>query len=250
MAIAHRGASGTRPENTMAAFREALALGIRCLECDVRLSRDGCIVVIHDVKVDRTTDGSGRVADLDVALLRALDAGAWFDPRFRGERIPLLEEVLAILPEDGRLVVEIKEDDRSPRLTDAVLSLLETVQGRGRVGISAFEWPTLRRVRERSSSVEVSALLRAPAGGAWDEAALTELLAEASRVGANILCPNASTITGELVNRLHAAGYPVRAWGLKGRDEPEMARLIACGADGMTTDYPEVLAEFHRRLGA
>ena len=231
MAIAHRGASGVLPENTLAAFREALAMDVRDLECDVRLSRDGGIVVIHDATVDRTTDGRGRVADLTLAALRALDAGG-------GERIPLLEELLAILPDDGRLVVEIKEDDRFPRLTDAVVSLLAKRHGPGRVGISAFEAPTLRRARELSPSLELSALLRDTAG------ALDEALA----IGVDILCPKASAVTAELVARLHALGCRVRAWGIQGRDEAEMARLIRCGADGMTTDYPDVLAALHRRL--
>jgi glycerophosphoryl diester phosphodiesterase len=231
MAIAHRGASGVRPENTLAAFREALAMGIRDLECDVRLSRDGRIVVIHDANVDRTTDGSGRVADLSLAELRALDAGG-------GERIPLLEDLLAILPADGGLVIEIKEDERFPRLTDAVVALLAKRRGPGSVGISAFEAPTLRRVRELSRSLELSALLRDTAG------ALDEALA----IGVDILCPKASAITAELVARLHALGCRVRAWGLQGRDEAEMERLIRCGADGMTTDYPDVLAELYRRL--
>lgn len=232
MTIAHRGASGVRPENTLASFRHALALGIKHLECDVHLSRDGAIVVIHDHTVDRTTNGRGRVADLSLAELRALDAGG-------GERIPLLEELLAILPRDGRLVIEIKEDERFPRLTDAVVAMAEQAGAeRGRIGISAFEMATLRRVRELAPGLELSALLRDTGG----------TLAEARSIGANIMCPKASAITAELVEELHAAGYPVRAWGLKGRDEREMERLIRIGADGMTTDYPDVLAGLHRRL--
>ncbi len=232
MTIAHRGASGIRPENTLASFREALALGILHLECDVHLSRDGHIVVIHDATVDRTTSGRGRVRDMTLAELRALDAG-------KGERIPLLEELFAILPDQGRLVIEIKEDERFPRLTDAVVAMVESRQElRGRLGISAFEWDTLRRVRQLSQQIELSALLRDAAGA----------LAEAQSTGVNILCPKASDVTAGMVAQLHAAGYLVRAWGLKGRDEAEMARLIECGADGMTTDYPDVLAALHRRL--
>ncbi len=217
----------------MASFREALAMGIGYLECDVRLSRDGQIVVIHDATVDRTTSGSGRVADLALAELRALDAG-------EGERIPLFEELLAILTPESCLVVEIKEDDRFPRLTDAVVAVLAKRRGPGRVGISAFEAPTLRRVKELSPSLELSALLRDTAG------ALDEALA----VGVDTLCPKASAVTAELVARLHALGCRVRAWGLKGPDEAEMERLIRCGADGMTTDYPDVLARLYGRLRA
>jgi glycerophosphoryl diester phosphodiesterase len=236
MTIAHRGASGARPENTLAAFRHALELGIRHLECDVRLSRDGQIVVMHDATVDRTTDGRGRVSDLTLAELRALDAGGRFAPAWAGERIPLLDELLAIVPADARIVVEIKDDDRFPRLTDATVDALRGWDPDGRrVGISAFEVPTLRRVHGLWPAVELSALLR--------EAA--DPMAGAA-TGATILCPRASDIDAALVERLHAAGYVVRAWGLKGRDEAEMKRLVACGVDGMTTDYPDVLAALYR----
>jgi glycerophosphoryl diester phosphodiesterase len=237
MTIAHRGASGVRPENTLASFRHALDLGIRHLECDVRLSRDERIVVIHDATVDRTTNGKGRVSDLTLSELRALDAGRGLDG-WAGERIPLLDELLAIVQADTRIVVEIKEDDRFPRLTDATVDALRRWDpGAERVGISAFELPTVRRVRELWPSVELSALLREASDPMAGAAA-----------GANILCPRAADVGAALVERLHAAGYVVRAWGLKGRDEAEMARLVDCGVDGMTTDYPDVLARIVARV--
>src|SRR5262245_31720314 len=94
MAIAHRGASSYAPENTFAAFDLAIEMGARHLELDVHFSSDGHLVVIHDDTVDRTTDGSGPVTSRSLAALTALDAGAWFDPRFKGERIPTLGAVL------------------------------------------------------------------------------------------------------------------------------------------------------------
>ncbi|MBZ0251997.1 MAG: hypothetical protein K8I02_01540, partial [Candidatus Methylomirabilis sp.] len=90
--IAHRGASGECPENTLAAFGRALEIGVDMVEFDVHLSRDGVPVVIHDDDVRRTTDGRGLVKDLTLAELRRLDAGGWKDARFAGERIPTLEE--------------------------------------------------------------------------------------------------------------------------------------------------------------
>jgi glycerophosphoryl diester phosphodiesterase len=104
LVCAHRGRSGVAPENTLAAFEAAVDLGADFLELDVRRSADGEIVCIHDATVDRTTDGTGAVADLTLAELRALDAGSWKDARYAGERIPLLSAVLAqIAP---RLVVD------------------------------------------------------------------------------------------------------------------------------------------------
>lgn len=95
---AHRGASTTHPENTLAAFREALRHGVHQIEFDIRMTRDGHIVLMHDATVGRTTDGEGRVTDLTLKQMRALDAGAWKGARFAGERVPTLEETLAMMP--------------------------------------------------------------------------------------------------------------------------------------------------------
>ena len=92
---AHRGASASAPENTLAAFRAAEAAGAAGIELDVHLSADGVPVVIHDETVDRTTDGHGPVAALTLCRLRQLDAGRWFAPAFAGEALPTLEEILA-----------------------------------------------------------------------------------------------------------------------------------------------------------
>src|SRR3990172_9288447 len=104
--FAHRGASAHAPENTLAAFRRALDDGSPAIEFDVKLSADGHAVVIHDQTVDRTTDGHGRVRELTLEQLKALDAGGWFDSAFRGERIPTLDEVLASL--DRRALMNIE----------------------------------------------------------------------------------------------------------------------------------------------
>ena len=108
LVIAHRGASRRRPDNTLAAFDEALRLGCDAIELDVQLSRDGVPVVFHDKTLSRTGAGRKRVARLDLAELRALDAGGWFDAAYRGEHIPTLKEVLRRYGGRTRLLVEIK----------------------------------------------------------------------------------------------------------------------------------------------
>ena len=97
--IGHRGASGSAPENTLAAFRKAAALGARWVEFDVRLSADGRCILLHDDTVDRTTDGKGRADRMMLEDLAGLDAGAWFDREFAGETIPTLEETIDLLGE-------------------------------------------------------------------------------------------------------------------------------------------------------
>jgi alkaline phosphatase D len=105
---AHRGASDTHPENTLAAFREAIRLGVHMIEFDVALSKDGQLVLMHDTTVDRTTDGNGHVSELTLAELKKLDAGSWKNNRFKGERIPTLGEALAIMPDNMWLNVHLK----------------------------------------------------------------------------------------------------------------------------------------------
>src|ERR1700676_1225911 len=94
LVIAHRGASGNAPENTLAAFKKAVALGATFIETDLQLSRDARFVAIHDATVNRTTNGQGTVHDMTLADLRRLDAGSWFGSEYAGERIPTLEEIL------------------------------------------------------------------------------------------------------------------------------------------------------------
>ena len=130
---AHRGASATHPENTLSALQEAVRLGAQQIEFDLRMTADGAVVLMHDERVDRTTDGQGAVAELRLDEIRQLDAGSWKDLRFRGERVPTLEEALAILPRTVWLNLHIKDAralpavlrqvERSGRRSQAIVSL-------------------------------------------------------------------------------------------------------------------------------
>jgi len=112
---AHRGASATHPENTVAALLEAVRLGAQMVEIDLALSRDRQIVLMHDATVDRTTNGHGRVEDLSLSELQELDAGAWKSPQFRGERVPTFHEALAVLPMNIWINVHLKGDEELAR---------------------------------------------------------------------------------------------------------------------------------------
>ena len=106
---AHRGASKSHPENTLAAFREAIRLGVHQIEFDVNMTKDGHLVLMHDLTVDRTTDGSGRVADLTLSQIKGLDAGRWKGAQFAGEKIPTLAEALEVMPPDIWLNIHLKD---------------------------------------------------------------------------------------------------------------------------------------------
>ena len=156
LVIAHRGASGTAPENTLAAFRRAVACGADMVELDVQLTRDGEVVVVHDFTLDRTTDGTGAVGASSLAEIRRLDAGAWFAPAFLGEAVPTLGEVLGAI---GLPVnVELKPvGDQG--LEAETLAVVRAAGALGRVVFSSFDPGALERLR--ALTPEAFALARA-----------------------------------------------------------------------------------------
>jgi glycerophosphoryl diester phosphodiesterase len=162
LVIAHRGSSAYAPENTLAAFQLAAEQQADAIELDVDLTRDGHVVVMHDAAIDRTTDGSGYVGDLTLTEIRQADAGAWKDAAFKGERVPLLEEVLEAVGQQLLINVEIK--DRSllgNGLEAQVAALIAKHNLIDRVLISSFNPFSLRRVK-RSDARLACGLLHAP----------------------------------------------------------------------------------------
>jgi glycerophosphoryl diester phosphodiesterase len=154
--IGHRGAAAAAPENTLAGLREAAELGARWVEFDVKLTRDGRPILAHDDRLERTTDGRGRFAELTFAEVRKLDAGSWFAPRFRGERVPTLEEALSLCGELGLGInLEIKpcrgREVETARV--AVATLCARWPADRPVLISSFAPACLRVARELAPEV-------------------------------------------------------------------------------------------------
>ena len=253
MNIAHRGFSGAQPENTLASFKAAVEMGIEFIECDVRFTNDRHIVVIHDRTVDRTTNGSGLVSDFSLAELKQLDAGSWFSEDSAGERIPTLQETLTTVAGSAELVVEIKDSVYFPPIVEEVVNLVKSGGFVETVNVSAFHWDVLTRVKELEPNLKTSALIMFNSES-FDEfeevdGALVkvythteELINDASRSNVDIVCPPARAITRSMVEQLHEAGFLVRAWGVNGKNMEEMSYLVSCGVDGMTTNYPHLLA--------
>ncbi len=261
--IAHRGASGYCPENTMAAFNRAGELGIKWMECDVRLTEDNQVVVIHDQTVDRTTEGSGAVSGFKLQDLQKLDAGAWFSPEFEGEQIPTLVQLLDGLGSQCQLVVEIKDGIYFPRIIELTVSQILERGLESRVQISAFSWEVLVGVKELCPQIKTQALIaygeEGTRGATVDGGEIPiysdpqTLLRDASSYGVDVVCPPAAWIERSLVSILHQGGFLVRAWGVKDDASAEMLRLIEAGADGMTTNFPDrlelIFASFQNRRG-
>ncbi len=225
--IAHRGASANFPENTLAAFRAAVEAGAQMIELDVQASRDGALVVLHDETVERTTDGFGRVDAIELAELKRLDAGVRFSERFRGERIPTLDEVFrAITPRCG-LNVEIK----SRGVEAGVCELFRKYGAYATSLVSSFEWDALERVKRIDSDVRIALLAEKRRDG---------LVQAALAMGAYAVNPRADMVDAEFCASVHARGLKLYTWTV---DAPELMRfLIEAGVDGIMTNRPDLLS--------
>jgi glycerophosphoryl diester phosphodiesterase len=231
LVIAHRGASSYAPENTFAAFDLALHMGASHIELDVHATADGHLVVIHDDMVDRTTNGSGPVASHTLATLKALDAGSWFEPRFAGERIPALDEVLERYKGRAHIHTEIK--GHSPGLAQRIVDLVRRHGMTEQVTVTSFQRTPLEETRAYAPEL--------PTG--WLVPEITDaLVAQARAMRLTQLCPRANVLTPEIVERLHAEGFVVRAWGVA--NEELMRRALDAGVDGMTVNFPDKLLAY------
>jgi glycerophosphoryl diester phosphodiesterase len=224
--IAHRGASGTRPENTLVAFRRAVELGAHMIELDVQCARDGAVVVIHDETLDRTSDGVGPVCNRTLAELSELDAGRWFGAEWAGERIPTLAAVLRAVSIPINVELKPTGDDGLERRTLAVVEAAGALQ---RVVFSSFAAESLVRLRALSATAELAVL--------WDRTAVAGALRLAEGVGARALHVRTSRSAPESIAAGHAAGLQVRVWTVNTR--AVLAPLQVAGVDAVFTDYPE-----------
>ena len=240
--IAHRGASLRAAENTLAAFELALAAGAQVLECDVQLSRDGVAVVMHDAKVDRTTDGRGAVRDLDWQSIRGLDAGyaKRFGDEFRGQRVPRLEELLDLARGRAAVFVEIKPEalaDRDGRIEASVVEAARSTAMMDAVGVLSFAPRALQRVRELAPAFPRGLVFRW-----WRSRRLVE---ETLAAGADYMVGYVPRLLGapELVAAAHAAGLHVGAYVA---DSAELvAGLVQLGVDGVATNaVDEIIPRF------
>jgi glycerophosphoryl diester phosphodiesterase len=242
--IGHRGCAGEVPENTLASFQRGLETGAVILESDVHITRDGIPVLIHDDHVGRVTEGSGRVAELDLAQIQKLDAGYRFGPdasghpfRGRGLRIPTLREAFEAFPE-ARFNLELKQD--LPGLVEETLALLEELDRAERTLLTAEHAPLMRRIHAEldarglpaargASAADVLGFLRCALDGSPPAAGPMALQVPADFRGQPL-------VTEPLVRHAHAHGIAVHVWTINEPDE--MNRLLDLGVDGLVTDFP------------
>jgi glycerophosphoryl diester phosphodiesterase len=217
----HRGALGTEPENTLRSFRRAVADGCDEIELDLRVSADGELVIMHDAAVDRTTSGSGEVAALTLAELRALDAGL-------GEQVPTWAETVAAI--DVRFQAEVKAEAAVPLLAQ---SLKSDPSLAARTLVTSFHPEILLAVRAAFPDVTTGHIF-----GRTPE--LADVITRTRAAEAPWSLCGIAGLTPEAVDALHAAGLQVTAWPVP--DPTTLAQAIALGVDGITTDNPHLLA--------
>jgi glycerophosphoryl diester phosphodiesterase len=225
--MGHRGAMGTAPENTMASFKQAVELGVEAIELDVHLSKDGKLVVIHDETVDRTTDGTGEVAELTLAELKALDAGSSFDPKFAGERIPTLEEVLAWAKDVVPVVIEVKFNKHLQQIVQATVAEVERLGAADRVAVISFDHNVSFGVKSLRPNIITAALYVSRP---------VDPVGVATAAKADGLLPMWGLLTPDQVEKAHAAKLWVGCWAPN--TEAELKHAIAMGADMIGTNFP------------
>ncbi|MEU3341086.1 glycerophosphodiester phosphodiesterase [Streptomyces sp. NPDC002144] len=216
LTIGHRGVMGVEPENTLRSFVAAQQAGLDVIELDLHLSKDGALVVMHDSDVDRTTDGTGPIADKTLEELRALDAG-------RGERVPVFEEVLDAV--QAPLQAEIKDVQAARALAEVMLDR-DLVP---RVEVSSFHDEAVAEIARLVPGVR-TALVGSRFG--------TDIVDRAVEVGAATVCLNIRRLTLEIVEQARKADLRVIGWVVNTQDHLRLVRALQL--DGATTDYPEI----------
>ena len=242
--IAHRGGAGIFPENTFAAMRKAALLGVDVLDMDARLSKDGVLVAFHDKTLNRTTNGSGEVADYRADELAMLNAAAHFvspdGNKHRTEPIPRIADILRAFASGNLLfVIEIKNRDKQGKLAAQKLAdIVNSLNLQKRVIVGSFDGAPLATYRKALTNAATSASRYEAAGiilsGGLYAPPLAALQIPPSFAGLELA-------SRESIGKFRARGYAVHYWTIN--DAGQMAQLVANGADGIFSDYPNILRE-------
>jgi glycerophosphoryl diester phosphodiesterase len=247
LVIAHRGHSIDVPENTLEAYRRAVEIGTEMIECDVNMTRDGVLVMIHDWTVDRTTDGSGAVSSLTLEEIGRLDAGSWFRPEYRGLRVPTTAETIELGREAGiSMCFEVKggAPTEFQNVADALADLLAERDALDWAFMSSYDHDALGRARARVPDL-LFAPERLPDDVPPDP---DEAIRQATALRAPVLQNHWRFLTPELVAGLHDHDIAVWAWPTTA--DAEIAVSIAAGVDGVMGDDVAAMVRAVADLGA
>jgi len=245
--VAHRGGSMLAPENTLAAFRNALNFPLDAIELDVHMSHDGHLIVFHDNIVDKRTNGKGNILDLDFAYLRSLNAaahfpGGWPEP----QQIPTLREVLDVAKGHVQVYIEIKQSKRDviygryPNIVEAVIDEVRSASMLDQVLVISFDWMILPQVKLLEPAVQTGALV---SDDVWDpqaDHALDMLIEQVKELGCNWINMDKDLLTQSMPAILHQHGYKLGLWTVN--NATAMRHFIDAGVDSLTSDRPNLFA--------
>jgi len=234
LVIAHRGFSGQYPENTMVAFQKAIELGCDMIELDVHFSQDKELVVIHDDKLDRTTNGQGRVYDFTLKEIKNFDAGSWVGSRFSAEKVPTLKEILQMAKDKIPVNIEIKDPkERQYPIEELAEGALKEVKEAGmlhQVNFFSFNPSALRKIKEKEPKAWITLVY----GKGWKT--LREVTGGEDYP---ILGLRDRTLAKDDIAKIHEQGFQIYVWTV---DNPaEMEKFIAWRVDGIITNHPDRL---------
>jgi len=236
LAIAHRGASGHAPENTIAAFRRAVALGVSFIETDLHLTRDAHFVALHDDTVNRTTNGQGAIQSMTLAEVRRLDAGSWFGSEFIGERVPTLTEILEFARKhDVVFYLEMKPNSFWGG-EHALISALREASEIPRVVVISFDAALLANLHKLEPTLMTGLLFEKPNENP---------LEKAQQIGARQLAARGDLVTPNFLAEAHRLDFQVVCWTIN--NPAHMRALAAAGVDGIMSDYPDRLLPLIKR---
>lgn len=244
--IAHRGAATLAPENTLAAFRKAMEMKADALELDVRQTKDGHLVIMHDASVERTTNGKGKVSNTTLEELRQLDAGSSFDASFARETIPTFEEVLAILDSSTLLIAELKEGSDDASSETKMVDIIKRSGKQRQVILKSFDKNVLTRFKNLAP--HIPRLFVYAFHIPWLSLIVGTSLTAGSvfDIDAEYLQPHWYLLSESFVKAAHERGFKIVTWGVN--DEGTMRKAIEYGVDGIETSQPDVLLRIMNSL--
>ncbi len=241
--VAHRGSSGTAPENTLAAISIAVEAGADIVEVDVRMTRDFFLVVLHDQDIKRTTNGEGPVWEYTLQELRTFDAGVWFSPKFKGERIPTLRQVMDALPQHVGLNIEVKTDGEPRKrlaMEEATILAIMEKKMEERTIVSSFDHDYLKRFHHLYPSIRTAALYMS----VRDVAATPQKLRRS--LGTSAFICSKTQLRKRFVDDAKKCKSPVACYTINTAEE--LHKVMAYDIDAVITNYPaQILAALKKK---
>lgn len=246
--IAHRGASGHAPENTLVAYKMGREMHGDSIEIDLQMTKDGILIAMHDERVDRTTNGTGYIKDMTITEIKALDAGSWFNkahpekakPSYEGLRVPTFEEVLEVFGEDSRYYIETKAPDVYPGMEKELVRILKKYnlpinqEYASNVIIQSFSEDSLQIVKKLNPIIPLIQLISYPIQATVSKAELAHIKSYAVGIGMNY-----KRIDQAYIRKVQEQELLIHPYTVNKRED--MKRMIDWGVTGLFTNYPDVL---------